>query len=110
LQLLDDGKALVEWVSAFILALGFQLRPKATCRGGRGLTRHCHDVRVRLGALTIWRLQCPTCRARFTILPHVVVRERQMHPEVAREAWLATHGGRRLARWAVIAQISPRAL
>jgi hypothetical protein len=110
LQLLDDGTAVGEGVIAFILALGFQLRPQATCRGGRGLTRHSHDVRVRLGALTIWRLQCPTCRAMFTIRPHVVVRERQMHPEVAREALLATPGGLRLARWAVLAQISPRAL
>jgi hypothetical protein len=32
-QLLADGKAYVEWVIAFILALGFQLRHKATCRG-----------------------------------------------------------------------------
>jgi hypothetical protein len=69
-QLLDDGKALVEWVIAFILALGFQLRHKATYRGGGCLTRHSHDVRVRLRNLTIWRLQCTTCRAVFTILPH----------------------------------------
>jgi hypothetical protein len=33
-QLLDNGKAFVELVIAFILALGFQLRHKATCRGG----------------------------------------------------------------------------
>jgi hypothetical protein len=69
-QLLDDCKAFVELVIAFILALGFQLRHKATCRGGRCLTRHSHYVRVRLGDLTIWRLQCTTCRAVFTILPH----------------------------------------
>ena len=69
-QLLDDGKAFVEWVIAFILALGFQLRHKATYRGGGCLTRHSHDVRVRLRNLTIWRLQCTTCRAVFTILPH----------------------------------------
>jgi hypothetical protein len=46
-QLLDHGKAFVEWVIAFILALGFQLRHKATCRGGGCLTRHSHYVRVR---------------------------------------------------------------
>jgi hypothetical protein len=110
LQLLDDGKAFVELVIAFILALGFQLRHKATCRGGRCLTRHSHDVRVRLGDLTIWHLQCTTCRAMFTILPHFVVRDRQMHPEVARDALLATHGGLSLERWAVISHISPMAL
>ena len=51
-QLLDDGKAFVELVSAFILALGFQLRHQATYRGGGCLTRHSHYVRVRLGSLT----------------------------------------------------------
>jgi hypothetical protein len=53
-QLIDDGKAFVEFVLAFILALRFQLTHKATCRGGGGgLTRHSHYARVRLGGLTI---------------------------------------------------------
>jgi hypothetical protein len=110
LQLLDDGKAFVEWVIAFILALGFQLKHKATCRGGGCLTRHSHDVRVRLRNLTIWRLQCTTCRAVFTILPHFVLRYRQMRPEVARDALLATHGGLSLELCAMIYHISPMAL
>jgi hypothetical protein len=62
-QLLDNGKAFVELVIAFILALGFQLRHKATCRGGGCLTRHSHYVRVRLGGVTIWRVQCTACKA-----------------------------------------------
>ena len=33
-ELLGDGKAFVEWVLAFILSLGFQLKHKAACRGG----------------------------------------------------------------------------
>jgi hypothetical protein len=33
-QLLGYGKALVEWVMAFILALGSQLRHRTTCHGG----------------------------------------------------------------------------
>jgi hypothetical protein len=33
-QLLGDGKAFLECVLAFIMALGFQLKHKATCRGG----------------------------------------------------------------------------
>src|SRR5713226_8163625 len=41
-QLLSDGKAFVECVLAFLLALGFQLAHKATCRGGGCLTRHSH--------------------------------------------------------------------
>src|SRR5436853_4553120 len=105
-QLLGDGKAFVELVIAFILALGFQLRHKATCRGGGCLTRHSHYARVRLGGVTIWRIQCTTCKAVFTVLPHFVLRYRQMRPEVARNALLATHGGLSLELCAVIA-ISP---
>src|ERR671925_2340495 len=82
-RLLSDGKAFVECVLAFLLALGFQLTHKATCSGGGCLTRHSHYVRVRLGGLTIWHLQCTTCRAVFTMLPHCVLRSRQMRPEVA---------------------------
>src|SRR6266478_1793837 len=101
-QLLGDGKAFVELVIAFILALGFQLRHKATCRGGGCLTRHSHYARVRLGGVTIWRIQCTTCKAVFTVLPHFVLRSRQMRPEVARNALLATHGGLSLELCAVI--------
>jgi hypothetical protein len=109
-QLLGDRKAFVELVLAFILSLGFQLKHKATCRGGRGLTRHSHYVRVRLGGVTIWRLQCTTCKAVFTVLPHFVLRYRQMPPEVARDALVATHGGLSLELCAVICHLSPMAL
>jgi hypothetical protein len=109
-QLLSDGKAFVECVLAFLLSLGFQLKHKATCRSGERLTRHSHYVRVRLGGLTLWRLQCTTCRAVFTVLPHFVLRYRQMRPEVARDALLATHGGLSLEWCAVICHISPMAL
>jgi hypothetical protein len=110
IQLLDDGKAFVELVLAFLLALGFQLRHKATCRGGGCLTRHSHYARVRLGRLTIWRIQCTACKAVFTVLPHFVLRYRQMRPEVAREALLATHGGLSLEWCATICHLSPMAL
>jgi hypothetical protein len=109
-QLLGDGKAFVEVVLAFVLSLGFQLKHKATCSGGGCLTRHSHYVRVRLGGLTIWRLQCTTCRAVFTVLPHFVLRYRQMRPDVARNALLATHGGLSLEWCAVLCNISPMAL
>ena len=56
-QLLGDGKTFVELVMAFILALGFQLKHKATCQGGGCLTRHSHYVRVRLGAIHAQALQ-----------------------------------------------------
>src|SRR5712692_2884232 len=109
-QLLGDGKAFVELVIAFILALGLQLRHKATCRGGGCLTRHAHYARVRLGGVTIWRIQCTTCQAVFTVLPHFVLRYRQMRPAVARDALLATHGGLSLELCAVLYHISPMAL
>ena len=55
-QLLGDGKAFLECVLAFVLSLGFQLKHKAACSGGGGLTRHSHYARVRLGGVTIWRI------------------------------------------------------
>jgi len=109
-ELLSDGKAFVECVLAFLLTLGFQLLHKATCRGGGCLTRHSHYARVRLGGITIWRLQCTTCRAVFTVLPHFVLRYRQMRPDVARDALWATHGGLSLELCAVLYHISPMAL
>jgi hypothetical protein len=109
-RLMEDGRAFLECVLAFILSLGFQLTHKATCGGGGGLTRHSHYVRVRLGGLTIWRIQCTRCKAVFTVLPHFVLRYRQMRPEVARDALLATHGDLSLELCAVICHISPMAL
>jgi hypothetical protein len=61
--LLDNAHAFVEFVLAFLLALGFQLLHKASCSASEGLTRHSHYARVRLGGLTIWRIQCTTCKA-----------------------------------------------
>ena len=109
-KLLDDRKAFVEFVLAFLLALGFQLTHKATCGGGGCLTRHSHYLRVRLGGVTIWRIQCTTCKAVFTVLPHFILRYRQMRPEVARDALMATHGGLSLELCAVIGHLSPMAL
>jgi hypothetical protein len=74
------------------------------------MTRHSPYLRVRLGGVTIWRLQCTTCHAVFTVLPHFVWRYRQMRPEVARDALLATHGGLSLELCAVLYHISPMAL
>jgi len=46
----------------------------------------------------------------FTVLPHFVLRYRQMRPDVAREALFAPHGGLSLERCAVLYHISPMAL
>jgi hypothetical protein len=109
-ELINDGKAFVEFVFAFILSLGFQLAHKTTCTGGGCLTRHSHYARVRLGGLTIWRIQCTACQAVFTVLPHFALRYRRMSPDVARQALIATHGGLSLAWCATICPISPMAL
>jgi hypothetical protein len=110
LQLIHDGKAFVEFVFAFLLSLGFQLTHKATCTGGGCLTRHSHYARMRLGGLTIWRIQCTSCKAVFTVLPHFVLRYRHMSPDVARQALLATHGGLSLEWCATIFNISTMSL
>src|SRR5712691_4908762 len=109
-QLLGDTKAFVEFVLAFLLSLGLQLLHKTSCGGAGSLPRHSHYARVRLGGLTIWRVQCTTCQAVFTVLPHFVLRYRQMRPEVARKALLATHGGLSLEWCATICPLSPMAL
>jgi hypothetical protein len=66
--------------------------------------------RVRLGGVTIWRVQCTRCKAVFTVLPHFVLRYRQRRPEVARDALLATHGGLSLELCAVLYHLSSMAL
>ena len=108
--LVANPKAFVEFVLAFLLSIGFQLLHKASCNAGDRLTRHSHYARVRLGGLTIWRVQCTTCKAVFTVLPHFALRYRQMRPEVARDALLATHGGLSLEWCAVVCNLSPMAL
>jgi hypothetical protein len=50
------------------------------------------------------------CHAVFTVLPHFVLRYRQMRPAVARDALLATHGGLSLEVCAVLYHLSPMAL
>src|SRR5256885_8402349 len=56
------------------------------------------------------RVQCTSCKAVFTVLPHFVLRYRRMSPDVARHALIATHGGLSLEWCATIYNISPMAL
>lgn len=109
-SLLDQSTAFIDFVVAFILSIGFQLRHKSACSGGFCLTRHSHYMRVRLGGVTIWRLQCTVCKAVFTVLPHFVLRYRAMKPDVAKHALLATHGGLSLELCAVLYHVSPMAI
>ena len=106
----QDGRAFLEFIVAFLVDLGFQLRHKPSCSGGFRLTRHSHYVRVRIGNLEIWRIQCTQCKAVFTVLPHFVLRYRKMKPEVAKKALLATHGGLSLELCSVLFDVSAMAL
>jgi len=109
-QLLTDAKAFIEFIVAFIMSIGFQLKHKAGCPGGFFLTRHSHYIRVRLNGVPIWRIQCKKCGAVFTVLPHFVLRYRKMSPETAEKALLASHGGQSLEITAVILNISAMAV
>jgi len=104
-----SGPRFIDFVIAFILSIGCQLKHKCDCPGGR-LTRHSHYARLRLDGLTIWRIQCTGCRAVFTVLPHFVLRYRQMKPEIAKRALMATHGGLSLELCAVIENVCPMAI
>ncbi len=92
-RLCADGKAFVEYIVAFLTSCGLQLLHTCDCPGGTCLTRHSHYMRIRLGGLVIWRVQCRHCGAVFTILPHFVLRYRSMTPDQAKRALIATHGG-----------------
>ena len=100
-HLRQNGRAFIEFVIAFIISIGFQLKHKCNCPGGFRLTRHSHYMRVRLNGLVIWRIQCTHCKAVFTVLPHFVMRYRKMKPKTAKQALLATHGGLSLEYCAV---------
>ena len=106
---LGTTKAFVEFVLAFLLALGFQLIHKASCSAGGSLTllplcpyplRWSHHLAYPVHHVSRG-VHDP---------PHFVLRYRQMRPEVARDALLATHGGLSLERCAVLYHISPMAL
>ena len=108
-RLCHDGPRFIDFVVAFILSIGLQLKHKCGCSKGR-LTRHSHYVRARINGLTIWRIQCTRCRAVFTVLPHFVLRYRQMKTSIAKKVLLATHGGLSLELCAVIENVCPMAI
>jgi hypothetical protein len=107
--LVGTTNAVGAFVRALLRALGVQLTHTASGRAGGSLTRHSHAARIRLGGLTSWRVPCTACPAVCTVLPPVVLRYRSLRPEVARDALLATHGGRSWELCAVIPQLAPRA-
>ena len=104
-----SGPRFIDFVTAFILSIGLKLKHKCNCPSER-LTRHSNYARLRLDGLTIWRVQCIACQAVFTVLPHFVLRYRQMKPSIAKKVLLATHGGLSLEICAVIENVCPMAI
>lgn len=110
LNLINDGKAFIEFIIAFILTIGLQLKHKNCCCGGFSLTRHSHYNRILVNNLPIWRIQCTKCKAVFTVLPHFILRYRKMSPDVAAKVLLATHGGLSLENGSILFDCSPMAI
>ena len=106
LKIIQDGKAFIEFVIAFLVSIGVQLKHKKDCPGGFSLTRHSHYARILVNNLVIWRVQCTHCKATFTILPHFVLRYRKMPPDIAEKALIATNGGLSLELCSVVFNIS----
>jgi hypothetical protein len=71
-QLLDDRQAFVEFVLAFLLALGFQLKHQATCGGGGCLTRHSHYLNALLA--THGGLSLELCAVLYHLSPMALSR------------------------------------
>jgi hypothetical protein len=109
-RLIQDRKALIGSVVAFILSTGFQLKHKAYCCGGFSLTPHSGYIRLHLSGLPIRRVRCTKCKAVFTILPRFVLRCLSMSPEDAEKALLATSGGLSLEVCAELLNITPMAI
>jgi len=105
-QLIEDGASFLEFVMAYVLSIGFQFLHRCYCSGQGAFKRHSHYARTRLGGLTIWRIQCCECKATFSILPQFVLRYRAMHPEVAKNALIASNGGLSLENTSLILHIS----
>jgi len=109
-ELILNGQAFITFVTLFILELGFKLHHKPGCSGGCDLTRHSHYSRVRIGNLTIWRVQCKHCKAVFTVLPHFVLRYQSMPVDTAKQSLFALYGGLSLEWTALLFKVNAMAV
>jgi hypothetical protein len=109
-KIITDGTAFVEWVVAYLLALGLQILHQHQCRGGNCFTRHSHYVRTRCGGLTIWRIQCKRCQAVFTVLPSFLLRYRSYGLTEVRKVLRDYHGGLSLENCTIGTSLSGVAL
>jgi len=109
-NIIGNGKAFLEFVMAYIMSIGFQLLHKQYCTGGSCLTRHSHYARVKCGGITIWRIQCTTCKAVFTVMPSFLIRYFSCKTEQVKRAIIAYHGGLSFENCAICYNISPMCL
>ena len=107
---LAHGRAFTEFVLAYILAIGFQIVHNKLCTGGNCFTRHSHYVRVKCGGITIWRIQCKTCKAVFTVIPSFLMRYLCYRTEQVQKAITAYHGGLSFENCAICFNISGMSL
>ena len=89
-QLLSDGKAFVGICPRLYSLDRLPAYPQGALYRRWVSDPSSHYARVRLGGLTVWRIQCTSCKAVFTVLPHFVLRYRRMSPEIAQQALVAT--------------------
>lgn len=109
-DLIDNGPVFLDYVIAYVLSIGFQFFHKKHCSCKSSFKRHSHYARIRLGGITIWRIQCCECKATFTILPYFIMRYRPMSPENAKKAIIASNGGLSLENTSMILNISPMSI
>src|SRR6266540_3618414 len=76
LSLLQSAATYLSAIVGYLVTIGASLRHKKNCKGGYELTRHSHYERR--NGITIWRVECKKCRAVFTVLPHFIIRYKDM--------------------------------
>lgn len=109
-DVISNCTVFIEFVIAYILSIGFQVVHNKYCTGGNCFTRHSHYLRVRCGGITIWRMQCKTCKAVFTIIPSFLMRYLSYRTKQVRDALIAYHGGLSFENCAICFNIAPLAL
>src|SRR6266446_1401397 len=90
-SLLQSATAYLSAIVGFLITIGASLRHKKNCVGGLELTRHSHYERR--NGITIWRVECKKCGAVFTVLPHFIIRYKDIKIAEAEKALICLLGG-----------------
>ncbi len=108
-NIIGNGRAFIELIMAYILSLGFQVLHKNCC-SSNCFTRHSHYARVKCNGITIWRIQCTSCKAVFTVIPSFIMRYFCYPIERVKQALIAYHSGSSLEVCAILHNISAMSL